>query len=94
MFELFQVVILAVGAATSVGACGDPSFAVWWVSHLSPGTRDPSVPVSATTLPKPLRGAELRLRKALRSFGELDFSAPWHIISPIDPALSGAHVPC
>jgi hypothetical protein len=94
MFELFHVVISAVAAAASVGAFGHPSFAVWCVSHLSPGTGDPLVPMSARTLPKPLRGAEPRLRKALLSFSELDCPAPWHIISPIDPALSKVHIPC
>lgn len=91
MFELVHFAILAVCVAISLGAFGYLLLAIWCVSRLVPKTNDPSAPVPATTVLKPLCGDEPRLREALLSFCHQDFPAPLQIIfgvrSPTDSAL-------
>ena len=95
MFEFVQLGILAVCAAVSFGALASLVLAIWCVSRLPPTRHDPSVPVPATTVLKPLCGDEPRLREALLSFCRQDFPAPLQIIfgvrSPADSALPLAH---
>src|SRR5690349_19617423 len=91
MVELVDFAIFAVCAAISLGAFGYLLLAIWCVSRLPPKSHDPSAPVPATTVLKPLCGDEPCLREALLSFCQQDFPAPLQIIfgvrSPADSAL-------
>src|SRR3974390_2408501 len=91
MFEFLYFAVFAACVGVSLGAFGYLVLATWCVSRLPPKTHDPSAPVPATTVLKPLCGDEPRLREALQSFCRQDFPAPLQIIfgvrSPTDTAL-------
>ncbi len=95
MFEVVYWGLLAVCLAVSLGAFGYLLLAIWCVSRLPAKGLDPSAPVPATTVLKPLCGDEPQLRAALASFCTQDFPAPLQIIfgvrSPTDSALPLAH---
>jgi len=95
MVEWIYFVVFAICLAISLGGLGYLLLALFCVSRLPPKTDDPSAPVPATTVLKPLCGDEPRLREALLSFCQQDFPAPLQIIfgvrSPTDSALPLAH---
>lgn len=95
MVEFVYWAAFAVCLAISLGAFGYLLLAIWCVSRLPPKSHDPSVPVPATTVLKPLCGDEPRLREALELFCSQDFPAPLQIIfgvrSPTNSALPIAH---